>query len=252
MERGDTARGEALLADAVRACPADAEARRRYGEALWRRGAQAEAMAQVEEARTLADEDVELAVLAGTWYLAVGRPDAALQAADAALALDGSHAGAWALHGRLMRQRGDLRQALADFQRSLSLAPDASEVLFQLAGVYRELGQPERALIVLHALADSYPPGDRPLQLVFAEGTALAALGRHRDAADRFADCLARGQPSPDLLCHLAECQLRLGKPAAARASAVHALALDPLHPAGRQLIDRLRLAAADVPAARR
>ena len=39
LDRGQQEKAETLLAKAVAACPVDAEARRRYAEALWRRGA---------------------------------------------------------------------------------------------------------------------------------------------------------------------------------------------------------------------
>src|SRR5262245_54627057 len=38
MERGDLHSAETLLGEAVKACPADIDARRQYAEALWQRG----------------------------------------------------------------------------------------------------------------------------------------------------------------------------------------------------------------------
>jgi Flp pilus assembly protein TadD len=60
LERGRQQDAEALLAKAVAACPADAEARRHYAEALWRRGARQEAIAQLEQSDRLAGDDALL------------------------------------------------------------------------------------------------------------------------------------------------------------------------------------------------
>ena len=48
LERGQPRQAEALLAKAVDTCSDDPEARRHYGEALWRSGARSEAVAQLE------------------------------------------------------------------------------------------------------------------------------------------------------------------------------------------------------------
>src|SRR5688572_4650610 len=50
IERGQWDDAEAALQLAVKACPTDGEARRHYAEALWRRGARADAIAQLREA----------------------------------------------------------------------------------------------------------------------------------------------------------------------------------------------------------
>ena len=84
LERGEQPKAETLLAQAVAACPVDAEARRHYAEALWRRGAQQEAIAQLEEAGRLAGEDASLWARLAEMHLASGQPDLARQNAEQA------------------------------------------------------------------------------------------------------------------------------------------------------------------------
>ena len=52
-----------------------------------------------------------------------------------------------------------------------------------------------------------------------------------------------RGQPSADLLCRLAEAQLGMGQAPEAAATLRQALALDPRHPASRELWGRIDIA---------
>ncbi|HYW78036.1 MAG TPA: tetratricopeptide repeat protein, partial [Thermoguttaceae bacterium] len=59
-EQGKCDDAERLLAKAVKSCPIDPEARRHYAETLWQRGAQLEAIAQLEEATRLAGDDAML------------------------------------------------------------------------------------------------------------------------------------------------------------------------------------------------
>src|ERR1700677_1073468 len=70
MERGDWKGAEPLLVRALQTSPADVEARRNYAETLWHRGATAQAVAQMEEARRAAPDDTGLAVRAGEMHLA--------------------------------------------------------------------------------------------------------------------------------------------------------------------------------------
>jgi Flp pilus assembly protein TadD len=106
------------------------------------------------------------------------------------------------------------------------------------------LGQPERALVNLQTLSDTYPTGEEPQQVFFLEGLALAALGRHSDAVVSFTAARDRGQPSPEILFRLAEAELRAGHENEARQSLHQALALDPAHSPSRGLLSKLDIAA--------
>jgi tetratricopeptide (TPR) repeat protein len=239
-QRGDWAQAETLLAQAVKACPADCDSRRHYAESLWRRGAREAAVAQMNEAMRLSSDDPLLLVRTAEMQLDLGRSDAALLGAEQALDLNPKLSAAWALRGRVLQGRGELRQALADYQRSLSYAPNDRDALLQIAEIYRRLGEPQRALIALHSLLDAHAAGEEPQQALFLCGLAYQALDRHADAVDAYRLAAARGRPFPELLARLAESEWARGRPDLAAAAAQQALTLDPSRKDSQELLSRL------------
>lgn len=235
-DRGDWKRAETLLRRATEACPVDADARRQYAEALWHRGAMSVALAQLEEARRLSSEDAELAVRTGELYLALGWPDDARRMVEESMRLDPKFAPAWSLRGRIALAAGQPRQALADFQRSLGYAPDNYDVAILVAETYRQLNDPDRALLALQSAGENFSSGEEPQQLLYLEGLALAALERHDEAARVLALAARREKPSAEVLVRLAEAELRAGRAANAQSTLQEALGLDPHHVGGRAL----------------
>ncbi len=243
MERGEWQRAEELLNQSVRACPNDADARARYAETLWHRGAAADAITQLEEAGRLSNDNAAIAVRAGECYLASGQIENARRAADRALDLDPKLAAAWAVRARAFEATGALREALGDYQRSLGYEPNNPEVLLAVAEIYRRLNQPERALVALHTLIDAQPPGEESQQLLYLQGLALAALQRYDDAIESYALANSRGRPRADILYQLAEAEYRAGRVGNSQIALRQALLLEPNHPTSRALLERLQLA---------
>jgi tetratricopeptide (TPR) repeat protein len=243
LERGEQPKAETLLAQAVTACPVDAEARRHYAESLWRRGARQDAIAQLEEAGRLAGEDASLWARLAEMHLASGQSELARQDAEQALNLDPKLPTAWATRGGVMRAAGQPREALADYLRALSYAPNDRTILRQIAELHRELNQPERALQTLQTLADTYPPGEEPGQVLYLMGLAYVAMDRYDDGVESFSAAVTRGKPSPELLCHLGEAELLAGHPAEAANAARQALTLLPQHQPSHDLLQRVELA---------
>ena len=242
MDRGDWKRAESLLARAVELSCADVDARRHYAETLWHRGALQEALAQLEEARRLVNTDPALAVRTGEVCLAIGRPRQARAMADEALALDPKFAAAWALRGRVAAATGRARGALADYQRSLGYAPDNPQLAILVAEAYRQLNEPQRALLALQSVADRHAPGEEPQRVLYLEGLALVALGRYDEATSRLSQAARKDRPSAEILCALAESQLLGGHVATAQTSVQEALALEPGHAASRALSARIAM----------
>jgi len=243
LERGDVATAEPLLAQAVKACPVDADARRGYGEALWRRGNASGAVAEIEQAATLAPHDTTLAVRAGQMNLTVGRTDRAARWADLAIRQDPRLATAWALRGRVQMHEGDFEQALADLHRSLGYAPDDTTVLADVAFSYRQLGEADRALSTLQRLSDLYPPNETPARILYEQGLALAALGRGDDAIESFTAAMRLGGSPAENLYQIAQVRWHSGQVAAARRAAMQALHVQPHHPASARLMHEIDLA---------
>ncbi len=242
MERGQCDRAETLLASAVRTCPSNADARRNYAEALWRRDRRREALEQFQTVATETPEDPTLWVRLAEIRLALGDTPRAMEDAQRAITLDPKLASAWAARGRIQRACDRRTEALADFHRALGRAPDDRAVQWELAETYRELRQPERSLAALHVLADSYPPGDEPQKVLYAEGMALVALGRADDAIESFTLASLRDKPTPEILYRLAEAQLLVGRTQDAIAAAKQALDLDPTHQQSQHLLDRVEM----------
>ena len=243
MDHGQWDNAEALLAQAVKTCPADAEARRNYAETLWHRGALAEAVAQLEEAIRISGEDAALQVRVGEMNLAMGRVAEALRRADQAIDLSPQSATAWALRGRANAAAGQLELALVDYQRALGIQHDNAKVLLETAELYRRLDRPQRALSTLECLVDTYPAGEEPPQVLYLQGLALVALNRYPDAVESYQAAAERPNPTPELLFRLSEAQMLAGRTTDAQRTLERALAQDPNYAPSRALAQRLDLA---------
>ncbi len=243
LDRGRQQDAEALLAKAVAAFPTDAEARRHYAEALWRRGAQKEAIAQLEESGRLAGDDAPVWSRLAEMYLAAGQLEFAWKNADRAIDLDPRLPSAWAIRGGVLRSSGQPGEALTCYLRALGYSPKDRSILSDVADLYRQQNQPEQSLQTLQCLADTYSPGEEPAQVEHLLGQAYVALGRYDDAVESFSLAVTRGKPTAEVLCHLGEAQLLAGGLAEATATAQQAMALQPRHPATLALLERIRLA---------
>jgi tetratricopeptide (TPR) repeat protein len=244
MQRGDWAAAETSLSEAVKTCPVDAEARRHYAEAMWRRGEREAALEHLQKAIACAADDTSLIIRAGQMQLALGRPTEARASADHALDLNPQSADGWILRGRVEIAEHHPDHALSDFHRALEYAPKDRELLMETAEVYRQLNRPQRALSTLVSLRETYAPGEEPQQVYYLEGLALQALGRPADAGNSFALALERGQPTADLYYRLGESQLATGRRIEADRAVEQALALDPNHGPSRALRQQVEVAA--------
>ena len=252
IERGQWEQAEQVLAEAVERCPVDPDARRHYAEALWHRGQREQAVWQLEEAGRLALDDATLHVLLAEKRLAMGHVELARQTAQYAIDLEPKLADAWAIRGRVSRASGQPREALADYHRALGLAPDDRTIQLEIAKLYGELNRPRRALAALHNLADTYPSGEEPQQVLYLRGLAYAALERWDDAADGFSAASVRERPTAEILFQLGRAELFAGRPAQAEAAAREALALDPRHQPSRELLGQVELVLAPRSSVRR
>ena len=242
LDRGRQQDAEALLAKAVAACPADAEARRHYAEALWRRGAQKEAIAQLEESGRLAgDEHYSGAV----WPKCIWPPASrsCLEERRAGDRPRSPPAGRWQFAAASCVPAAEPGEALTCYLRALGYAPKDRSILADVAEVYRRGNQPERSLQTLQCLADTYSPGEEPPQVEHSLGQAYVALGRYDDAVESFSLAVKRGRPTPEMFCDLGEALLAAGHLAEAAATAQQALALQPQHPPSLALLQRIQLA---------
>lgn len=243
MERGQWSQAETVLAQAVKTCPVNSEARRHYAEVLWRRGASWEAITQLEEASRLSPEDAALHARVAEMRLAVGQIEVARRRADQAVDLDQRLPQAWAARARVTRAAGQRRQALADYQRANGFAPDDRQLLLEMADLYREMDQPHRALATLQSLCDTFSPGEETQESLNLLGQAYQAVGRHDDAVATYTAALLRGPHAPDLLCRLGEAFWIQGRTNEAEAALQEAVTIDPQHQPSQELLGRVQLA---------
>ena len=107
------------------------------------------------------------------------------------------------MRGRVIYAAGDLQQALADYHRALSYAPYDQHLLLDVAELYRQMNQPQRALETLQALAETYnTPAEEPPRVLYLLGLSQVALKRYDDAVESFA-AASRDKPTPEVLYQL-------------------------------------------------
>ncbi|MCE9604052.1 MAG: tetratricopeptide repeat protein [Planctomycetia bacterium] len=244
LERRDLSEAERYCSQAIRACPDDPEARRHYADVLWEQGRPKEAIAQIEAALNHAADDTETRLRAAEMRLITRDYEGSLADVRRAIDVDPKSAAAWAMKGRILRERGELQQALADTQRSLTYEPRNRVVLRQSADLYAALQQPNKALCSLQALADTYGPGEEPQDLFVAEGFAYAALDRRYEAAKSLRAACERGPATSELLLALAEVETSAGQSLEAYRTAQQAIALAPDDPRCRAMLQQTAAAA--------
>ena len=118
------------------------------------------------------------------------------------------------------------------------MSPTTGTSCLEVAELYRQMNQPQRALETLQNLADTYnTPAEEPQQVLYLMGLAYVALHRYDDGVQSFAAAAGRERPTPEILYRLAEAQWLAGHPAEAAATAQRVLALDPQHQPSRELL---------------
>ena len=236
LQQGKLDDAEAWFANAIKTNPVDDEAHVQYAELLWRRDLRDDAIKHLEKSVKLSGGNPALVVRLGEMYLAQGDAERAWEQAVQAIQSNRQLPCAWALRGDVRRHQGKLQEALTDYHRSLSFEGHCPHVQLALASIYREQNRPRRALSTLDSLASHYPPDEMPQDLLLEQGLALKALGRHEKAVSLLAQAAQRGEPSAELLFHLAEAQLLSGDTANARLALVAALAQEPTHGPSNEL----------------
>jgi tetratricopeptide (TPR) repeat protein len=252
LEAGQYEQAESLLRQSLESGPEDADTHRFLAETLWRRGAQSEALAQMAEVIRLEPVEANHSVRAGEMSLAMGQRDAALAYAEQAIRCDPKLSTAWALRGRTFWQLNESDRAIADLQRSLAIAPASTDVLLDVAAIYRSRGQHARCLATLHRLTDAYSPAEEPQSVLLLEGLALLDLGRAEQAVEPLTLAAHRGPANVEVFYALAQAQSAAGRYAEARANAEQALALDAGHQLSRELLAQLATHAAPAETQRR
>lgn len=124
----------------------------------------------------------------GRLYLAIGRPDQTRAAMERALTLEPDRAAWWHLTGLAVCAENRPADAVGIFENALRQADATSAMRIALAATLLEAGDRTRALVEGERAARECPHDP---QAAFVLGTVCAALGRHVEAAEAFADATA-------------------------------------------------------------
>jgi tetratricopeptide (TPR) repeat protein len=243
MEQGDWEKAKQLLEQAVHACPDDVESRRHYAEVLWRLGEQQKAITELQEVMRIGGANAEIHVRLAEMWLAMNDRTEARRHAEAAIGMEPGLAAAWVARARISLAQNDNQAALDDYHHALGLAPDDRDTRLAVAEVYHRMNQPQRALSMLQRLADAYTPGEEPQQVLYLEGLAYAALGRHDEAVDALSLACQHGPGIAEIYYQLARSQFMAGHLAPAAEALGQALALEPRHQASRDLLSQIEVA---------
>ncbi len=246
MEAGDWREAELRLRDALAKSPKDPDIQRHLAETLCQLGEREEALEHLLGASAAAPQDAAIAVRTSELLLEAGRADQAAKLADHAVQLDASRSDAWAVRGRTRAALGQPDAAQADFQRSLLLAPNSSQVLIESAELYSQHGQFERCLATVHRLMDTYPPGEEPCAALLLEGKTYLALGRPQQAGEVLKYAARQFPQTAELQYLRAEAELALGRPTEAQQLAREALALDSQFAPAHDILHRLAMSSQD------
>lgn len=226
-QRGRWDEAEAAFRSAIERCPDYDRAHAGYAEALWQRGERDQAIAHQQRAVQLSGGDPEMTTRLGRMHLEQGEHAVAEHRAEQALRGNKELAVAWRLRGDVMRERGDLDDAIGCYHRALAIQAFYPEVQLALADTYQMQDRPQRALATLEVLTERYGPGKIPSEICERQGMAQKSLGRLEDAARSL---LAAGSyaDSPEIAFQLAEVQCQLGDLPAARLTVNAALRNSP------------------------
>lgn len=251
IEQQDWKTAEVLLSEAVEVCGACPEARRYYAETLWHKGDTVQALKQLDMAIDASSQDASLWVRRAEMKLDLNQIAEARADADRAIDVDPSFASGWIVRARAQERAGKLKEALGDLHRALACDSSRNEILVEIAEIYRQLGDPQRALMNLQSVAENYSRGTEPPRVLFLSGLAYSALGRYDDAAAAYHQAAERGGADAELSYRMAEALWLAKQPQSARAALAEALAINPQHVASRQLLEQIELASLPRPAPR-
>lgn len=141
LERGDFAKARVDLAKAIAFSPNDAKARMWLGGALFADARPREALDELERALELDPLNFILHIRHALVLDALGRHDAAVEAATRAVTLAPRHPNPrWTL-ALIATSRGDLQQAIGHYESALALDPARSDLRIQLATLLLDVGR---------------------------------------------------------------------------------------------------------------
>lgn len=190
---------EQLFTQAVHSDPDNVEARMMLADSYRHRGQSTAAIEQLEQSLKISPENDELICQLGECYFDTRQQEQAYKLAQLALRKNKDSVQGWTLKAQSLWRMGKPEQALADYQRALSIDPNNIELRRQMAVLYLELDKPLRALTTLDKIAGEFDPAQVPEEILIRQSVALQKLNRNTEATERLAAGFQRGEYSQKL-----------------------------------------------------
>lgn len=171
-----------------------------------------QAIEVMQRAISVADDDPDLLVELGEYYLASGRPFEAHQAVERSLEKKHRLASAWLLKGKIHAANNEHQAALGHFQKSLGIDPSSQDAQFQIVQTYRTIGDPLRALSAVEQLLQEYPVDQQPEYAILEKSAALVELKQHESAIEVLTQASSRRDISSSVFTSLAQIQILSGR----------------------------------------
>lgn len=203
-------------------------ARLNQGSALLRLGRFAEALEAADAALALEQNQPVAHSTRGSALLSLGRPGEALAAFEQSLALRPDHGPALINQSLALRALQRPLDALAAVDQALAVAPDAPAALLNRAAALMDLGRPEEALASLDRLLARQP---QQAKARLNRTLALLRLGRYPEALTEIQALRSAGQSVAGVLLVAAESLLQRDRAAQALSWIEQGLIWHPDHP---------------------
>ncbi|HUG79573.1 MAG TPA: tetratricopeptide repeat protein [Burkholderiales bacterium] len=230
---------EGVLANAAALAPQTFEWRYLLGYARQQQGKPDEAAADYARALELEPDHVAVVLRLGEAQFAAGRLEDAQQSFLAALERRPRSAAALAGLGRIALRRRDYPAAVRAFEQALAAEPQANGLNYPLAMAYRQMGQRERAQVLLERRGERDPVIDDPLlagmaaqsasvQYHLESGYAALRSDAPRAAVEAFRQAVAVSPGDVSARLSLAQALAAAGDAGAAMTEIDAALELEP------------------------
>jgi TolB-like protein/Flp pilus assembly protein TadD len=178
VRNADIGRATENAMKAVASNPNDVRARSRYAQILAGSGEFEMAMAELDTALARDPFSPRLAAQLGELHFAMGHPQDALVSLRRAIDLDSTNVGARMTLALVLKQHGEIAEALEEIEMADAIAPDHPVILSTHGYLLAEAGRDEEARTIARRLEERARTGRIPGNLVAQVWSAVGDVAR--------------------------------------------------------------------------
>ena len=230
-QQGRSADALRMIAAALKAKPAAADARMNYGVILLALERHEEALASFDQVLAMHGDDAVLHYNRGNALKGLGRHEEALASYDCALALAPDFAAAHHNRGSALAELDRHREALASFDRVLGLNPEFAHRIHALNNRGKMLARLKRCEEALASYDQLLALVPDHVDALTRRGVALAELGRYEEALAAYAAALSLDPDYLDVYLNRGNCYAALTQFGAALDDYAVVTSRQPEHP---------------------